>query len=131
MSCVECSHCSDLEYRRLRTESGAFMARLMALVATRYQLSACALSGKQRTQHIASARQIAVYVARQTTDLSSIVIGDYFNRDHTTVLHSVEVISRRMDANPLFAREVNGLIALLRADIQAQHVERGSGAAVV
>jgi len=52
------------------------------------------LAAKVRTQEIALARQIAMFLVRQLTGASFPKIGsDFGGRDHTTVLHAVEKIS--------------------------------------
>ncbi|MCC2593813.1 chromosomal replication initiator protein DnaA [Tessaracoccus sp. OS52] len=55
------------------------------------------LTGASRVATIASARQIAMYLCRELTDLSLPKIGAKFGgRDHTTVLHSVRKINEKM-----------------------------------
>lgn len=55
------------------------------------------LTGSSRVATIASARQIAMYLCRELTDLSLPKIGARFGgRDHTTVLHSVRKIDQKM-----------------------------------
>jgi chromosomal replication initiator protein len=47
-----------------------------------------------RRQPLVLCRQIAMYLCRELTDLSLPKIGEHFQRDHTTVLHSVEKVKR-------------------------------------
>ncbi|MCU0610414.1 MAG: chromosomal replication initiator protein DnaA [Candidatus Eisenbacteria bacterium] len=48
-----------------------------------------ALTSKRRTNQIARARQVAMYLARTLTNLSTTDIGRYFGgRDHSTVIHA-------------------------------------------
>ena len=44
------------------------------------------LSSKSRTKDIALARQIAMYLSREVTNISLLKIGDNFAIDHTTVM---------------------------------------------
>ena len=56
-----------------------------------YNIEPAILRGQGRAKDISTARQIAMYLIRQMTNLSLKDIGKEFdNRDHTTVLHSIE-----------------------------------------
>ena len=57
-----------------------------------YNLDENTLRGTQKTKRTAEARQIAVYLIRKLTNLSTPDIGKEFNRDHTTILHSINKI---------------------------------------
>ena len=60
-----------------------------------------ALRGQGRTKDTALARQIAMYQIRRMTNLSLKEIGKEFdNRDHTTVLHSIERIEDLIKVDP-------------------------------
>ena len=64
-----------------------------------YNIEDAALRGQGRTKETAKARQIAMYLIRNMTKLSLKEIGKEFqNRDHTTVLHSIDRIES--SANP-------------------------------
>lgn len=53
------------------------------------------LSSERRTKDIAYPRQIAMYMARELTDLSLPNIGKHFgDRDHTTVMHACKRIKK-------------------------------------
>ena len=55
------------------------------------------ITGGSRRRPLVDARQIAMYVTRNMTDLSYPEIGRAFgNRDHTTVIHAVRKIERHM-----------------------------------
>jgi chromosomal replication initiator protein len=54
---------------------------------------------KKRTRAVAYPRQLAMYISRKLTDLSLPDIGEQFGgRDHTTVLHAFDKISREIKA---------------------------------
>ncbi|MGV2720180.1 UNVERIFIED_CONTAM: helix-turn-helix domain-containing protein, partial [Klebsiella pneumoniae] len=56
---------------------------------------------KKRTKTVAFPRQIAMYLSRELTDASLPKIGDEFGgRDHTTVIHAHEKISRALASDP-------------------------------
>jgi chromosomal replication initiator protein len=65
--------------------SGAIMAQTAAY----FGLTIDDLCGQSRTHVLVTARQIAMYLCRELTDLSLPKIGQQFgNRDHTTVMHA-------------------------------------------
>lgn len=57
-------------------------------------------NSKKRTRAIAYPRQIAMYLSRELTDLSLPKIGEEFGgRDHTTVIHACDKISKDIQEN--------------------------------
>jgi chromosomal replication initiator protein len=70
---------------------------------------------KKRTKSVAFPRQIAMYLSRELTDYSLPKIGDEFGgRDHTTVIHAHEKISRLLQSDPLMKRQMKELHELLK-----------------
>ena len=64
-------------------------ATIMAATASYYGLSMDDLCGSSRSRTLVTARQIAMYLCRELTDLSLPKIGSSFGgRDHTTVTHA-------------------------------------------
>ncbi|WP_199711162.1 chromosomal replication initiator protein DnaA [Tessaracoccus antarcticus] len=70
---------------------------IMNATSTYFNISLDELTGASRVATIASARQIAMYLCRELTEMSLPKIGAKFGgRDHTTVLHSVRKINEKM-----------------------------------
>lgn len=67
-----------------------------------------------RRQPLVLCRQVAMYLCRELTDLSLPKIGAQFNRDHTTVLHSVEKVKRVLRSDRAVFDRVNQLTQELR-----------------
>lgn len=62
---------------------------IMAATADYFGLTVDDLCGSSRSRVLVTARQIAMYLCRELTDLSLPKIGAQFgNRDHTTVMHA-------------------------------------------
>ena len=62
---------------------------IMSEVASYYSVDVDDLTGQSRTHNLVTARQIAMYLCRELTDLSLPRIGQLFGgRDHTTVMHA-------------------------------------------
>jgi len=70
---------------------------IITVTAQYFKLTVDDLYGSSRSQQIAIARQIAMYVCRERTNLSLPKIGQLFgNRDHTTVMYAYKKISDLM-----------------------------------
>lgn len=66
-----------------------------------YNLEPHILRGQGRAKELSMARQIAMYMIRNMTNLSLKDIGREFdNRDHTTVLHSIDRITELTKTDP-------------------------------
>ncbi len=63
--------------------------RILSAVAKRYGVTVDDLTSKKKTDNIANARHVAIYIIRKMTNLSLKEIGKIFSRDHTTVMASV------------------------------------------
>ncbi|MFS0784098.1 chromosomal replication initiator protein DnaA [Bacillus sp. 1P06AnD] len=62
---------------------------------------------KKRTKSVAFPRQIAMYLSRELTDSSLPKIGDEFGgRDHTTVIHAHEKISKLIQTDPQLQQQI-------------------------
>ena len=69
-------------------------------VASFFGVKVSDLNSKRRTQNIVFPRQVSMYVCRQLTDTSLPAIGKAFGgRDHSTVIHSINLIEKKMEAN--------------------------------
>ena len=74
-----------------------------------------ALRGKSRQRPLVAARQEAMYVFRELTDLSYPAIARLFGgRDHTTVIHAVEKITRLMQERSQTYDQVTMLVRSLK-----------------
>jgi len=74
-----------------------------------------ALRGKSRQRPLVTARQTAMYVFRELTDLSYPAIARLFGgRDHTTVIHAVDKIQRLMKERKQIYDQVTDLVQRLK-----------------
>lgn len=91
----------------------ARVKRIIAFVAHRYRMSPSVLTGPSRYVAVSDPRHIAVYLSRKLTTRTLHGIGRLFNRDHSTILHSVQRTEREIAADPDFA----AIVATLKVDI--------------
>ena len=72
-------------------------------------------NSKKRTRSISYPRQIAMYLSRELTDLSLPKIGEEFGgRDHTTVIHAHDKITKDIETNEDFKDKINKIILDLK-----------------
>lgn len=91
--------------------------RIIATICARYGFSREELIGRSRRRPLVTARQVAMYVMRELTDLSFPAIGREFgDRDHTTVMHAVEKVGSLMKERRAIFDQVNEMIATLRTN---------------
>lgn len=70
---------------------------IISTVAEHFDLSPADIMGSKRVSKIVHPRQIAMYLCREMTDVSLIVIGKCMgNRDHTTIMHGIEKIEKEL-----------------------------------
>ena len=101
-------------------ESSAVCRRVTSLVCEQAGLTATKLRGKSRSQAIADARSLAMYLIRRLCGLTYSEIGRQFGRrDHTTVLHSCQKVERLIAHDDAVRRQVEEATALLTADAGA------------
>ena len=64
-----------------------------------------------RKRAVVEARQVAMYVAvKEIKTISLSKIGEYYNKDHATVIHSVKNITNLCETEKLFKEKVNQVI---------------------
>ncbi|MBC3194522.1 chromosomal replication initiator protein DnaA [Pseudonocardia sp. C8] len=93
---------------------------IMAVTAEFFGVTLDDLSGPGKTKALAQARQIAMYLCRELTDLSLPRIGQTFGgRDHTTVMHADKKIRNEISLRRKTFEQVQELTA--RIKLRARH----------
>lgn len=111
MPCSHCKHCREKADAAIAKKIADHeeCRRILKAVAKVYRVNPRSLIGHSRILHLAMARQIAFYLARERTTLSFPELGRFFNHDHTTVLHGYKRIKERMGQQPAFAKQVDSV----------------------
>ncbi len=79
-------------------------------VASYFNIRPEDLKSSKRTRNIAYPRQIAMYLCRKLTDLSLPKIGEKFGgRDHTTIIHGFEKITKELETDLELGQIINEL----------------------
>ena len=91
--------------------------RIAKAVSDYYSVPMEALQGQKRDKAIVVPRQIAMFLMREETDVSLLRIGaELGNRDHSTVLHACDKISREIANNDELRREIAAVRELIYAE---------------
>lgn len=89
---------------------------IQEMVGEKYNVRLEDFPAKKRTKSIAFPRQIAMYLSRELTDFSLPKIGEEFGgRDHTTVIHAHEKISKMIATDQQLQRELDEITEQLKA----------------
>jgi chromosomal replication initiator protein len=92
---------------------------IMAVCAEYFELTLDELCGPGKTKAVAQARQIAMYLCRELTDLSLPRIGQLFGgRDHTTVMHADKKIRREIAQRRRTFEQVQELTARIKQRVR-------------
>lgn len=83
-------------------------------VETFFKIKHSDLVGKSRTRNVAYARHIAIYLCRTLLDLPFGEVGKRFNRDHSTVMHSVATVENMMKNSREVQEELEALKQIIR-----------------
>ena len=89
---------------------------IIDVVSSYFDLTVDELVGKGRTKRFVQARQIAMYLCRELTDLSLPKLGQAFGgRDHTTVMHAERRIREQLTEDRVTFNEVQELTQRAKA----------------
>lgn len=89
--------------------------RIKDVVSEFYGISIADMESRKRPKDIAYARQMAMYLCRMMTEMSLPKIGAEFGgRDHTTVIHAVDKITKEVKDDPETKRAVSDLKVKIR-----------------
>ena len=89
---------------------------IIVQVSKTFNVSEKDIISKRKTAAVAFARQVAMYIARETTELSYKAIGESFGKDHATVLYNVQKIEEHLKNNPFDKELVEDIIKNLKRD---------------
>ncbi len=88
--------------------------KIFTAVYKKYGIKKEDVLGERRTKDIAQARHITIYLIHNITEMSFTGIGKMFNRDHTTVMASVNTVDKKRMASTSFAMELDELTKAVR-----------------
>jgi chromosomal replication initiation ATPase DnaA len=96
----EIEHLKDLLDKQLniktirmdKEQQKEYAVQIAEKVCNYYQINYGQLMSKYRGEEVTLARQMTMFMTKEKTELNGEEIGQIFNRDRTTVLHSIQKI---------------------------------------
>ncbi|MGA8163683.1 MAG: chromosomal replication initiator protein DnaA [Waddliaceae bacterium] len=81
--------------------------QILTSVAAVFQVSVTDLKGASRTQAIALARQVAMYLARRMITGSLQMLSESFGKTHSTILHACKTVEKKVADNDTLKRQIS------------------------
>lgn len=89
--------------------------KIIEEVARTFGVSAADIRSAKRSANISNARQVAVYVVREITQLSMTNIGEEFGgRDHSTIVYAIQQVEKNMKKDSKVKAMVEDIIKNIR-----------------
>lgn len=82
---------------------------IQAAVEDFYGVAHKDLVGKKKERRIVHPRQVAIYLCRELSESTLKNIGKAFNRDHTTVMHSCDLINNQLQEDRNLREELEAI----------------------
>ena len=96
----------------------ALMDRLTKHVSYIHATTPDQVKSKTRIKNVKDARFECMYLLKKTTNMTLAYIGDYYNRDHASVLHAVQTIDNEQE----YDRDLKGRIRELKKHFGIQEI---------
>lgn len=89
--------------------------KIVEEVAKTYGVSGEDIRSSKRASNISNARQTAIYIAREITQLSMTALGAEFGgRDHSTVVYAIQQVEKTMKTDPKTKAMIEDIIKNIR-----------------
>ena len=89
--------------------------RIIAEVGRTYGISPEDIRSSKRSANISNARQIAIYIVREITQIPMIQIGEQFGgRDHSTIVYALKQVEISLEKNSHYRETVNDILKNIR-----------------
>ena len=110
---IDLSLCRDVIRESLgeSTVQSITFLQILGYISRKREIKKPQLTGKSRSHNVATARQIIMFLTRKLTNLSLKQIGkELGGRDHSTVIHSCNLVESKMRKDPAFNRLVESYV---------------------
>ena len=83
-------------------------------VARTYNVMPADIRGKKRSANVSAARQMSMYIIREITGMSMEAIGSEFQRDHSTVVYSINTMEKNIGKDRHLKETVDDIMKNIR-----------------
>lgn len=80
--------------------------KIFSAVYKKYNIPKEEIVGKKRSKEIAFSRHVSIYLIRKITEMSLPNIGKIFERDHSTIMSSIDIIEKKLHTDSMFENEL-------------------------
>ena len=88
----------------------ALIEKILSAVSKSYGVPEEQMKSKKRTDTIANARHVAIYLIKQMTELTLKEIGAIFGRDYSTVISSIDKVEKNIKTINNYENDISRLI---------------------
>ena len=89
--------------------------KIIEVTARKYDVTVEDILGTKRTKNIKTARNVAMYIAKQVLDLSLPQIGKFMNRDHSTVHSNISNIESQIKIDNQLSNDITEIITEIKS----------------
>jgi chromosomal replication initiator protein len=87
---------------------------IIKVITEHFGLSANEIRSRKKPKHVVYPRQLAIYIASQITQGTTTEIGNFFGKDHSTVMYTVKKTEERKKSDPKEGLLINELIQKIK-----------------
>ncbi len=98
----------------MASEQDISISAIVKEVSAYFNIEISELKGKKRTAVIRDARNIAIFLSRKITQYSTTEIGTFFDRDHSTITHSIDKVDKERKTNAELAASLDSIENTIR-----------------
>lgn len=84
--------------------------KIIDVTARKYDVTIEEILGTKRTKNIKTARNVAMYIAKQVLELSLNEIGKFMNRDHSTVYSNIQYVENLLETDNQLSNDITEII---------------------
>lgn len=89
--------------------------RIISEVSRTYSVPAADIRSGKRSSQISGARQVAIYIVREITQMSMTSVGGEFGgRDHSTIVYAIQQVTKNMKKDPIYRETIEDIIKNIR-----------------
>ena len=93
----------------------ALIDKILTTVSKAYDVPVENMKSKKKTDNVAKARHVAIYIIKNMTELTLKEIGNIFGRDHSTVISSIEKVESNIKTVNNYESEIKRLMKEIKA----------------
>ena len=86
-------------------------------VSKKFEIKISDLKSEKRDKDILIARQVAIYISREITNLSYPVIGRYFEKNHVSIIQSYKRVKLMLDEDMELKQSIDNITSILNSKI--------------